>query len=182
MAHRHVAFVLRAELAEDRVGLAHVRFALEQFFVRRAHVAGARRADRDHVVEAERFGLRVRAGVEHARDVAVRVVEDRGAAARCRGQLDELDAEFVGQQHRRVEELFARFFGDAAREKPVLAHLRRLGLPLESRALRCVAVIEYGSLQGVENGADFVDLRNGFEEHRRHLAGQRQAQCRTARP
>ena len=119
MAHRHAAVVLGAELAQDRVGLAHVLFALEQLFVRRAHVAGAGRADRDHVVEAERFGLRVGAGVEHARDVAVGVVEDRGAAARGRGELDQLDAELVGEEHRRVEQFLARLFGDAAGEEAV---------------------------------------------------------------
>jgi hypothetical protein len=85
VAHHHAAVVLRAELPEDRVRLAHVGFGLEQLFVRRAHVAGAGRADRDHVVEAERFRLRVRAGVEDAGDVAVRVVEHRGAAARGGG-------------------------------------------------------------------------------------------------
>ena len=52
------------------------------------------------VVQAERFGLRVGAGVEHARDVAVHVVDDRGAAARRRGELDQFDAELVGKQHR----------------------------------------------------------------------------------
>ena len=125
VAHRHVAVVLRAELAEDRVGLIHVLFALEQFFVGRAHVAGAGRADRDHVVEAERFGLRVGARVEHARDVAIDVVDDRGAAARRRGEFDQFDAELLGQQHRRVEEFLARLFGDAAREEAVaLAHSR----------------------------------------------------------
>ena len=81
MAHHHRAVVLGAELAEDRVGLTHVTFVLEQFLVGRAHVPGAGRADGDHVVEAERLGLRVGAGIEHARDVAVGVVEHRGAAA-----------------------------------------------------------------------------------------------------
>ena len=141
MAHHHAAVVLGAELAEDRVGLAHVRRGLEQLFVRRAHVAGAGRADRDHVVETERFGLRVGAGVEDARDVAVRVVEDRGAAARGGGELDQLDAELLGEEHRRGEELLARFFGDAAREEAVLAHLRRLGVALRSPALQAVAVM-----------------------------------------
>ena len=135
MANRHVARVLGAELAEDRIGLTHLLFALEQFFVGRAHVAGARRADRDHVVEAEGFGLRVRAGVEHARDVAVDVVDDRGAAARRRGEFDQLDAELVGQKHRRVEEFFARLFGHAAGEEPVaLAISRERVFLCESRA------------------------------------------------
>ena len=81
MTDRDAAFVLCAELAQDRIGLRHVRFGFEQLFICRAHVAGARRADRDHIIEAESFGLRVRARVEHARDVAVGIVEHRCTAA-----------------------------------------------------------------------------------------------------
>src|SRR5271166_2086485 len=48
-------------------------------------------------------------------------------------QVDQLDAEFVGQQHRRVEELRARLLGDTAREKAVALHLGRLGARLRGR-------------------------------------------------
>src|SRR5581483_271598 len=68
-------------------------------------------------------------------DVAVRVVQHRRAAARRGSQLDELDPELVGQEHRRVEQLLARLFRDAAREEPVLAHLRRFRLAADLRLL-----------------------------------------------
>jgi hypothetical protein len=58
-------------------------------------------------------------------------------AARRGGQLDQLDSEPVGEEHRRVEQLLARLFGDAAWEEPVLAHLRRLRLALDDGLVQC---------------------------------------------
>src|SRR5581483_5501986 len=44
-----------------------------------------------------------------------------------RGEFDELDVQPFGQQHGGVEELPARLFGDASREKPVAFGCGRVG-------------------------------------------------------
>jgi hypothetical protein len=79
---------------------------------------------------------------------------------------NEFDAEPVGQEHRRVEQLLARLFGDAAGEEAVLAHLGGLRAALERGLSSTVVMLEYRSLQRVEDRPDLVDLRNRFEKQR----------------
>src|SRR5271155_401957 len=119
VADRDRALVRSVELTEDGVRLLELVLFFEQFFVGRTHVAGAGRADRDDVVKAEGLRLRVGARIEYARHVAVDVVEHRSSAARSCREFDQFDAEFVGQEQCRIEELRTGLFGDAAREEAV---------------------------------------------------------------